>query len=505
LVELRYWQTSVIERIQAFLYKHDPDLTLDEASLTTLLRQGQFLLLIDGLNELPSEEDRRDVTRFEKDFAKAYMIFTTREISLGGELGLQKKLEMQPLTEPQMRQFVGNYLGQDKAEPLLRQLKDRLRELGQTPLLLAMLCSIFRSGEALPNNLGEVFRQFTQFYEQKLKGDVPDPYEHRDDWSKLLQCLAFAMMQGPDPKQQPKELSIAIPRTKAEQILTEFLQDREPYSAKTAERCLKDLLKHHLIQTNGGQIEFRHQLIQEYYAAEQLLEVCLSAIDALGNINNDSAASVLTRALNHQQSIIRHHASKALGLNQVKEYKKLEIHALLSVPGDNNKNRSAEGDLKRILLQDFLDSISEPDLKKSIEIAESLIKLGDGAVFEAFLQLFSNTSYKIQHRGIKVLGKACSLEKLINTLSIASSDIQAKGFEILKVANYQGLLKAFEGIFKVDDFDRDTFFANKLKSSEDDFIQELLFQALRCPDADIKWKASKALEILRNPSSLPSL
>ena len=79
------------------------------------------------------------------------------------------------------------------------------------------------------------------------------------------------MMQGPDPKQQPTELSIAIPRTKAEQILTEFLLDREPYPAKTAERCLKDLLKHHLIQTNGDQIEFRHQMIQEYYAAEQLL------------------------------------------------------------------------------------------------------------------------------------------------------------------------------------------------------------------------------------------
>jgi HEAT repeat protein len=273
LVELRYWQTSILERIQAFLFKHDPDLNLDEATLTTLLRQGRFLLLIDGLNELPSEEARRDVARFEKDFAKAPMIFTTREISLGGEIGLQKKLEMQPLTEPQMRQFVGNYLGQDKAEPLLRQLKDRLRELGQTPLLLAMLCSIFRSGETLPNNLGEVFRQFTRFYEQKLKGDVPDPYEHRDDWSKLLQCLAFAMMQGPDPKQQPTELSIAIPRIKAEQILTDFLQDREPYPTKMAERFLTDLLKHHLIQTNGDQIEFRHQMIQEYFAAEQLLRL----------------------------------------------------------------------------------------------------------------------------------------------------------------------------------------------------------------------------------------
>ena len=207
------------------------------------------------------------------------MIFTTRELSLGGELGLEKKLEMQPLTEAQMRQFVGNYLGEEQGGQLLRQLQNRLRELGQTPLLLAMLCSIFDSEQTLPTNLGEVFRQFTQFYERRLKGDVPDPYEHRDDWAKLLQCLAFAMMQGPDPQNQPTELSVAIPRLQAERVLTEFLQDRESYPAKTAERCLNDLLKYHLIQTNGDQIEFRHQLIQEYYAAEYLLRLLLELSD----------------------------------------------------------------------------------------------------------------------------------------------------------------------------------------------------------------------------------
>jgi hypothetical protein len=81
------------------------------------------------------------------------------------------------------------------------------------------------------------------------------------------------MLQGPDPTKQPTERRLALPRIKAEQILTEFVQDREPYPAKTAERCLKDLLKHHLIQINGDQIEFRHQLIQEYFAAEKLLRL----------------------------------------------------------------------------------------------------------------------------------------------------------------------------------------------------------------------------------------
>lgn len=66
------------------------------------------------------------------------MIFTTRDLSIGGDLGIEKKLEMQPLSEDQMLEFVRAYVP-EQAEQMLRQLKDRLRELGQTPLLLWML------------------------------------------------------------------------------------------------------------------------------------------------------------------------------------------------------------------------------------------------------------------------------------------------------------------------------------------------------------------------------
>jgi len=43
---------------------------------------------------------------------------------------------------------------------------------------------------------------------------------------------------------------------------------------------LEDLLNHHLIQLGAGdQIEFRHQLIQEYYTAESLLKLLPSLSD----------------------------------------------------------------------------------------------------------------------------------------------------------------------------------------------------------------------------------
>jgi predicted NACHT family NTPase len=68
------------------------------------------------------------------------MIFTTRDLSLGGDFGLEKKLEMQPLKEAQMQAFVRSYVP-EQAEAMLKQLTDRLREFGQTPLLFGKTSS----------------------------------------------------------------------------------------------------------------------------------------------------------------------------------------------------------------------------------------------------------------------------------------------------------------------------------------------------------------------------
>jgi hypothetical protein len=85
LVELRFWSGSILDRIQAFFQRHD--LQLDRTQIEDLLFQQRLLLLMDGLNELPSEEARRAVTTFLHDHPKVSMIFTTRDLSLGGDFG----------------------------------------------------------------------------------------------------------------------------------------------------------------------------------------------------------------------------------------------------------------------------------------------------------------------------------------------------------------------------------------------------------------------------------
>jgi HEAT repeat protein len=280
LVELRYLpseanELAVGDRIRTFMLKHDPALPLDVAAVENLLRQGRLLLLVDGVNELPSDRARHQVNVFRQDYQKTYpMIFTTRELSAGGDLGIVKKLEMQPLTEPQMQQFVMAHLP-TQGEKLLRQLSGRLREFGQTPLLLWMLCSLFRQTEQIPPNLGMVFRTFTLGYGNQIKQDVLLYKDSRVWWGRLLQYLAFVMIVG----ESATEARVTILRWEAERVLVEFLQGKVEHPDDCAIHWLEDLLNHHLLQVSNDQIEFRHQLIQEYYAAEWLLGLLPSLSD----------------------------------------------------------------------------------------------------------------------------------------------------------------------------------------------------------------------------------
>ena len=217
LIELRFYQTSIIELIRDFLKRHQ--LWLEIPEIEKLLFEGKFLLLFDGVNELPSEAARQDLRKFRQDYQQTTpMIFTTRDLGVGGDLGIEKKLQMQALTENQMRDFVCGYLS-EQGEELLKQLSGRLRELGETPLLLMMLCSVFKANQnKVPSNLGSVFRRFTEIYDNKLKEDIPVTDESRFWWKRLLQHLAWVMTHG----ESKTEISVAIPMQIARDNLTKI-------------------------------------------------------------------------------------------------------------------------------------------------------------------------------------------------------------------------------------------------------------------------------------------
>jgi HEAT repeat protein len=286
LVKLRRCTGTIEGLIRDFLIGHQ--IALEIAQIEELLRQGRFLLLLDGLNELP-EAYRTEMANFRDRYVTTPMIISTRDLEGSGTLNIKKTLKMLPLTEPQIVDFMWRYLGEEGDQLFQNIQGDRLRKFAETPLLLWMLCRVYaeeciqaekeKRTPKLPENLGLAFRGFTQLYDQgtdehqAIQEDAP--VDSRGHWPKLLRHLAFVMMQG----ERPTDLRLSIPREDAEDCLTTYLQQAGRSNPREdAERWLKDLLTYHLIQpviqlNLGEHIEFRHQLIQEYYSAEYLLQL----------------------------------------------------------------------------------------------------------------------------------------------------------------------------------------------------------------------------------------
>ncbi len=267
---------SVLDLLEATFRRNK--LRLKQDLIEDLLFEGRILVLLDGLNEVPTAIC--EVESFRADYEQVPMVFTSRE--LGTSIAIEHKLEMVSLTESQMRRFVEIRLpGQAKA--LLKAMGNRLRDLAETPLMLTMLCEVYRPDQPVPQNRGELFRRkFIQDYDtiHKAEGTIVVSEGFHEFKNELLQHLADCMMRLGD---QPTEFVLQIDRRTAEDWLEKWLRQRgETDPATKAKRWLKDLLKYHLLQvaSEPNKIEFHHQLFQEYYAAEQLLR-------QLPQLNND--------------------------------------------------------------------------------------------------------------------------------------------------------------------------------------------------------------------------
>ena len=422
LVELRFYQTSILNLIRDFLLRHDPNLPIDgrdamlfptgtlRERVSTLLRQGKFLLLMDGVNELPSEAARRDLRTFRQNYQKTTpMVFTTRDLGVGGDLGLDKKLQMQPLTEEQMREFVCAYLP-EQGEDMLKQLEGRLREFGQTPLLLWMLCSVFNNNQnKVPANLGLVFRRFTEIYDKQLKQDIPVTDESRRWWKRLLQHLAWVMTQGGSKTGKSKtgksktEILVAIPKQKARDILTQFLQQQDYHQPRDAEAWLDDLLKHHLIQLGAGnQIQFRHQLLQEYYTAERLLQ-------EISNLSDDELQWDYLNYLKWTEPValmmqLLNDKSNALRLVKLALEVDLQLGARLA------------GEVKAELQEETVGLINSLELPLSLKIRLLEISNSDAAI-SPLIEILQEEDYELFVCAVSTLvehGSDTAINALIN-------------------------------------------------------------------------------------------
>jgi len=190
---------------------------LDAPLVEALLQREHVLFLVDGFDELPNQEQRARATQWLArgfhDHPGARFMITQRSLELGsGQSWPGPTLEVQlpPLGEPEAHALVERWFqvsapeaGMDataarrSADALWAELKTpelrttRMFELTRNPLMLSVLCAVYRQRGSLPTRRVELYEQCLQELVRQWcsKGTLPRRFGDREA-RQVLQALA---------------------------------------------------------------------------------------------------------------------------------------------------------------------------------------------------------------------------------------------------------------------------------------------------------------------------
>ena len=147
---------------------------LTGAQLQALLQQGRFLLLLDGLDEVPAEEFNevlQEIQSFGQNYPDNPFIITSRITSNNPYLPGFFNVEVDNFSRDQIQTFAQQWFAANlpnaetaaaKAKQFLEALDDEenqpLKELMGTPILLSLLCSVFMARSRFPRQRAKLYQ-----------------------------------------------------------------------------------------------------------------------------------------------------------------------------------------------------------------------------------------------------------------------------------------------------------------------------------------------------------
>ena len=251
------------------------------AGLGAYLETGKLLFLFDGLNEMPHEgyaERARALRRFINRWSPKgnRFVVTCRVLDYGEELSGLKRVEIQPFTDEQIKDFLRQDLP-ESWEDLWQRLSEEsnaqrsLLELARNPFMLSIMVQVFNTDRRLGRNRSELMDRFTQILMEELARPrcAPDKWLDADVQKAALARLAFEIQTRP-------RLGTTVKKVIAESLMPSQVQlDKDlPLLSSPSDQVLKLAASAHIIEMTGDRssLRFYHQLLQEYFAAREMLK-----------------------------------------------------------------------------------------------------------------------------------------------------------------------------------------------------------------------------------------
>ncbi|MBD1826018.1 HEAT repeat domain-containing protein [Microcoleus vaginatus GB1-A2] len=522
LVQLRS-DRSILEAICAEF--RQGKLRVSSEDVDDLLLDRKLLLLLDGVNEMPSQKRRQELQLFREENSDTPMIFTTRDLALGGSLGIEQQLEMCALTQPQMREFVHKHLPQH-GDLLLGQLRDRLPEVAETPLLLKMMCEVFENTGEIPQSKGELFQKFDRQYDE-FKGVPSVSEDFRRFKSDLLQQLAFVMFQG--DSQRPTDGWVAISRRKAEGILKCWLRDEEEQEPlKKAKKWLEDLRKHHLLQVAAKpeEIEFHHQLFQEYYAGRALLKLFDEKHpDAIDNerlqhfyLNyfkwTEPLAFMLSLLRDQVQAVrvvrLALDVDLMLGARLAgevqREFQQCTVGLVdgLDVPGWLKVELLGEARSDEAIPR-LLELVEDSDSDVRWRVADALGNIGSEVAISRLLELVEHSDSDVRWSVADALGNIGSevaISRLLKLVEDSDYDVRWSVADSLGKIGDQAAIEGWLKLVKDSNYSLRSRAADALGKMGNKAAIKGLLKLVKHSDYDVRWSAAEALGKMGNKAAI---
>ena len=233
------------------------------------LVKGNVVVLVDALDELASDEARKNVIEsihaFSKLFTRCQVIVTSRDYSFIRNLPCVAdftQFTLSPIDHKQVEQIIRRFekrknLSTEKGREVLRRIQE-VHGMELNPLLVTVFAATSDySRKDIPANITELFKKYTEMMLGRWdagKGIGQQYHAPLKDF--LLQRIAYEMH---------RRNKTSVPLAEFEAAVRSELTSRG-HDADVPQLLEELLTRSGLLRTIGDAVEFRHHLLQEFFA-----------------------------------------------------------------------------------------------------------------------------------------------------------------------------------------------------------------------------------------------
>jgi predicted NACHT family NTPase len=290
-------------KLQAYIQNQWETCGVKEAdALESILKAGQALILLDGLDEVKeSDHDRvlNDIKNFTqiRQIQGCQCVMTCRADALEYMFDSFTYVEIADFDKDQIVDFSAKWFAarqdQKKAKIFIEKLNQKdnepLRKLAVTPILLTLLCLTFEETSEFPKNRSEFYQQGVNWLLKKwddrrgIKRDVVYKRLSLPRKKEMLSQFAFETFERGD---------YFFKKSTVEQYMIRYIRslpgasEDEDILHLDEEAVLKSITAQHglLIERARGLYSFSHLTFQEYFTAQHIVNNTNSLNQALESL-----------------------------------------------------------------------------------------------------------------------------------------------------------------------------------------------------------------------------